>query len=92
MTDRCPDPSILESLLSGLLGDSQQSDLERHINECAECQSRLQSLADIDSVMPKSLPPPGLKSAADSARLGEVVVRNARPVAALRHSSGRWPY
>src|SRR4029079_10762077 len=60
---------------SGRLSDSQQSDVERHIDECPECQSRLQSLADIDSVMPKSLPPPGLKAAADSARLGEVIVR-----------------
>jgi formylglycine-generating enzyme required for sulfatase activity/tRNA A-37 threonylcarbamoyl transferase component Bud32 len=45
----CPEPSVLDRLALGLLGDDESSALEEHLAECETC---LQGVADRDSTDP----------------------------------------
>jgi len=73
MLNGCPDPAILEALLAGRLSDDDQAAAESHVESCTLCQERLQQLADVSAVLPKTSIPVELREAADSKRLCEVM-------------------
>src|SRR5262249_61982546 len=41
----CPDAVRLQDLLDGMLPDDEQAELTRHLDQCTNCQQRLESLA-----------------------------------------------
>src|SRR5947208_7190058 len=44
----CPEAGRLRDLLDGMLPDREQTALTRHLDDCPECQSRLEALATGD--------------------------------------------
>ncbi|MFT3882184.1 MAG: serine/threonine-protein kinase [Gemmatales bacterium] len=46
----CPPPEALESLLAATLSDAQETLVTSHIEECAACQARLDSLTEDQSL------------------------------------------
>src|SRR5688572_3801487 len=73
MFNGCPDSAILAELLAGRLNDIDQAAAESHVESCAHCQERLQQLADVSAMLPKTSIPSELRNVTDSQRLAEVM-------------------
>ncbi|MBI3466633.1 MAG: serine/threonine protein kinase [Planctomycetes bacterium] len=73
MHDECPDRTILQAVLTSGLGEKERAAAERHVERCVRCQQTLQELAEVTAVVPRTPPPPELRSAADSERLSTVI-------------------
>ena len=73
MPSGCPDSAILAELLASRLNDIDQAAAESHVESCAHCQERLQQLADVSAMLPKTSIPSELRDVTDSQRLAEVM-------------------
>ena len=70
----CPDRPQLQALLRNTLPEAEHADLQRHLDECEDCQQTLQTLAGGDTVLPAK-PSTGGPRPTDSAQLREVMER-----------------
>jgi tRNA A-37 threonylcarbamoyl transferase component Bud32/anti-sigma factor RsiW len=73
MPNNCPDPAALEALLSGRIDENRLTAIESHVETCRSCQERLESLAGMAVVLPKTDIPSKLREAAGSHRLSNVI-------------------
>ena len=73
MSHECPDRAVLEALLCGRLDEVELTAIESHVESCAHCQKRLEALAGVGAVLPKTQVPRQLCEADESQRLVEVI-------------------
>ncbi len=51
----CPDPARLEQLLDGSISERERQSLEKHLERCHACQSKLDTLAAGDDAWPEEM-------------------------------------
>src|SRR5262245_17880075 len=64
----CPSRGELQRLISGSLPPDRQQFLERHLETCGHCRRRIETLADVRSVVPNR-PGPGRGQSPESPAL-----------------------
>jgi hypothetical protein len=72
MPANCPTPEKLDALLRGELPESEQERLAQHLEQCAECQRRLDELAGGLTCL---LPPKAGPKAAPASPLFDIQAR-----------------
>src|SRR5262245_52064224 len=88
----CPDPADLAAMLDEALPATRQRAVQQHVDQCADCQCRLDALLAQGSGEPLSLGMLGAPGEARGAGLGPGTLPSSAPCTASKSRISSYPF